>query len=479
MRSFLACAVLGSLSVNLSAAEKPNIIFIMTDQQFADAMSCRMGNRYINTPVMDRLASQGRLFTRAYSPNPLSMPARSSIFTGRYTHTTGVQANDAGAGGWKGLTVMGTYFRNAGYETAYFGKWHLQYDKSNPGSHGFSELREPTRGKSEPSSPDTRVSELAVRFIHQKHDKPFLLVASYLNPHNICEYARRLSGRSQILTCGEIGDPPSSGQLPPPPFNLGPQLNEPDGMTLMRRGYQVEGGLFPVGRFDYNTWSVQRWGYYRMIEMVDAEIGKVMKALQSAGLEENTVIVFTSDHGECAGAHGWNQKTVFYEESVRVPLIISWKGKTVPGTSVNLVNTGTDILPTMLEFAGISKPVELPGLSLMKLSMGMKVNKWRTHVISENQLSQAGEIDGSVPFMEGRMVRSERFKYCIYSQGSSRESLTDMENDPGETRNLADDPAYKSTLVEHRELLRKFGVENRDTLAGKMLSIRGNKQIMN
>jgi choline-sulfatase len=133
----------------------------------------------------------------------------------------------------------------------------------------------------------------------------------------------------------------------------------------------------------------------------------------------------------------------------------------------------------MLEFAGICKPVELPGLSLMKLSMGMKVNKWRTHVISENQLSQAGEIDGSVPFMEGRMVRSERFKYCIYSQGSSRESLTDMENDPGETRNLADDPAYKSILLEHRELLRKFGVENRDTLAGKMLSIRGNKQILN
>jgi arylsulfatase A-like enzyme len=206
-----------------------------------------------------------------------------------------------------------------------------------------------------------------------------------------------------------------------------------------------------------------------MIEMVDGEIGKVIKALQAAGLEENSIIVFTADHGDCAGAHGWNQKTVFYEESVRVPLIISWKGKTPAGTSDKLVNVGIDLLPTIFQFTGIAKPEELPGVSLMDLSLGKKVGKWREYVISENDLQQSGEIDGFKPTMEGRMVRTDKYKYCIYSKGNQRESLVDMENDPGETINLATDPAYNSVLLKHRQLLKTFGIENKDPLVGKLL----------
>ena len=98
-----------------------------------------------------------------------------------------------------------------------------------------------------------------------------------------------------------------------------------------------------------DDWRRQRWGYYRMIEKVDAEIGKVLEALRKTGQEDNTLIVFTSDHGECAGAHRFNQKTVFYEESARVPLIVAWKGHTAAGTCDKLVNTGIDILPTLLD----------------------------------------------------------------------------------------------------------------------------------
>ncbi len=98
-------------------------------------------------------------------------------------------------------------------------------------------------------------------------------------------------------------------------------------MTLMRRAYQVDSGPFPVGKFTAEDWRKHRWGYYRMIEKVDAEIGKVLAALRQAGLEENTLIVFTADHGECAGAHGFNQKTVLYDESARVPLIIACQGQ--------------------------------------------------------------------------------------------------------------------------------------------------------
>ena len=199
---------------------------------------------------------------------------------------------------------------------------------------------------------DARAAGDAAWFLAQKHEKPFLLVVSLLNPHNICEYAR-----GQTLPCGPIGEPPPPEQCPPVPANLAPPENEPDSMTMMRRGYHAS-PMFPVGDFRPEKWRQLRWGYYRMIEKVDAEIGRVLQALRQAGLEEKTLIVFTSDHGECAGAHGFNQKTVFYEESVRVPLIVSRKGVTKQGTCDKLVNTGLDILPTMLDFAGLEHAEE-------------------------------------------------------------------------------------------------------------------------
>ena len=295
-------------------------------------------------------------------------------------------------------------------------------------------------------------------------------MASYLNPHNICEWARRLAGREQRLNCGEIGEPPSLDQLPPAPVNLAPLKNEPDGMTLMRRAYQVEDGPFPVSHFTPEDWRKHRWGYYRMIELVDQEIGRVLEALRKAGLEEDTLIVFTSDHGECAGAHGFNQKTVFYEESARVPLIVAWKGKTSPGTCDKLVNTGLDILPMLLAAAGLESTKELPGRSLLPLALGEEIRDWRDHVVIQNHMVQSGMIDGIKPTLEGRMVRTERYKYCVYSHGQRRESLVDLQTDPGETTDLATDPKYREILVQHRELLRRFGGEQHDPLVAGLMA---------
>ena len=207
-----------------------------------------------------------------------------------------------------------------------------------------------------------------------------------------------------------------------------------------------------------------------MIEKVDAEIGKVLAALHQAGLEDNTLIVFTADHGECAGAHGFNQKTVLYDESARVPLILAFKGRTSGATTDRLVNTGVDLLPTMLEFAGLEVPKKLPGRSLMPLVLGKPVTGWRDHLVVENDMSQAGELDGLTPRMEGRMVRTERFKYCLYSRGRQRESLVDMQADPGEMTNLATDPEHRVILLQNRELLAHFGREHHDPLVAEMLA---------
>jgi choline-sulfatase len=463
----LTLVALLSLAATVAAAQPPNVLFIMTDQQFGDAMSCRMGEQYLHTPAMDSLANSGMVFTRAYTANPLCMPARASLFTGRYPHEVGVTKNAQVKFDPAEFVSLGTYFRQAGYETAYFGKWHLCYDLKNVSTHGFETTKGSASGKQDH---DAKVSGAAVEFLAQKHNQPLLLVASFLNPHNICEYARREGGiPGQNMTCGDVGSPPPPGQCPPAPLNLAPPQNEPDGMTIMRSSYQAT-KTFPVGKFTADNWRQQRWGYYRMIEKVDGEIGKVLQALRQAGLEENTLIIFTADHGECAGAHGFNQKTVFYEESARVPLIVSFKGKTMKGSTDKLVNTGLDILPTMFDFAGIAVPQKLTGRSLRPLAQGQPVAEWRDYVVVENHLVQGGEVDGILPSLEGRMVRTDRYKYCVYSRGSRRESLVDIQADPGETKDLAAEAAYRKVLLEHREILAKFAREHHDPLAAELVA---------
>ncbi|MSU66437.1 MAG: DUF4976 domain-containing protein [Opitutus sp.] len=452
----LLLAALGALPATAAMAAPPNIVFIMTDQQSADAMSYRMGDRYLKTPALDRLAARSTSFTKAYTPNPLCMPARNSIFTGRYPHETGVTDNTPIALDAAEFVSMGTYFQRAGYQTAYFGKWHLAYPENQPAAHGFATL--------DTGHIDADNAELAAKFLGRKHDQPFLLVVSFLNPHNVCELAR-----GQELNNGPIGEPPSAEKLPPAPANLAPPRNEPDTMAQIRAGYHAN-PQFPVGNFNPVMWQALRWGYYRLIEKVDAEIGKVLAAVQAAGLEDNTLIVFTADHGECAGAHGFNQKTVFYEESARVPFIVSAPGQRTARLSEKFTNTGTDILPTMLDFAGLARPAKLTGLSLRPLANGESVTVWRDQVVVQNNMSQTYPVNGNVPTTEGRMIRTDRYKYCVYAHGQNRESLVDLEKDPGEMANLARDPAYRETLLAMRERLRKWGVGNHDPLIAEMLA---------
>lgn len=443
------------------AAAKPNVVFIMTDEQIADGLSARMGDRYLKTPALDGLAARGTFFTRAYAANPLCMPSRNSIFTGRYPHETKVTDNMPMYSGMKldpaEFPMMGTYFRRAGYATGYFGKWHLCADVKDVSAHGFERI--------DTRQLDATTADRAVEFLRNRHTQPFLLVVSFLNPHNMTELTR-----GQPLSNGPIGEPPALEQLPPPPVNLGPPVFEPDTMTWIRRGYHANRRLFPVGDFSPSVWQAMRWGYYRLIEKVDAEIGRVLAALREQGLDDNTLIVFTSDHGECAGAHGLSQKTVFYEESVRVPLIVRPPGRTAARTSEAFVNVGVDLLPTLLDYAGVEQPAKLPGRSLRAPAGGESTADWPDEVVAGNNMSQGGKVDGFVPITEGRMVRTARYKYCVYANGERRESLVDMINDPGEMVDLASDPAYRPVVLAHRERLRVFAAKHHDALVAELLA---------
>jgi choline-sulfatase len=243
----------------------------------------------------------------------------------------------------------------------------------------------------------------------------------------------------------------------------------------MRRAYQGH-RLFPVGQFSPAKWRQYLWAYYRLVEKVDRQVGTVLEALRESGEEKNTVVIFLSDHGECHGAHRWNQKTVFYDESARVPFIISQRGRTPAGTSDTLVHTGVDLIPTLCDFAGINAPGKLPGRSLKNFALVKNPRRDIPYVVTSNHMVQCVPVDGVLLRPEGRMVRSDRYKYCIYSEGERRESLVDMVSDPGEMANVAEAPGFRDILLKHRAYLREFAGKHGDTTALSMLRYLDSKE---
>lgn len=271
------------------------------------------------------------------------------------------------------------------------------------------------------------------------------MVASFVNPHNICEWAR-----GEELPLGDIGNPPPVEQCPPWRPNHEPQANEPDIVALIRRSYQ-NSPMFPVGSFDEKKWREYLWAYYRLIEKVDREIGAVLQALRDSGLEKNTLVVFSADHGDCQGSHRWNQKTILYEEAARVPFIISYPGVVKTGVAKRLAHTGIDLIPTLCDYAGVTAPAGLHGLSLRDSAKDP-----RQYVVVSNRMVQGAAVDGRLPKPDGRMLRGQRYKYTVYSEGQRREALVDLEKDPGEMTNLVGDSRFEKVLREQRGLLAEW-----------------------
>lgn len=451
----LTLTALAGLGTYASAASdpRPNVLLILTDQHSADVMSCAQGDRYLRTPHIDSLAARGVRFTRAYVANPICIPSRTSLFTGRYPHETGVQNNDRHPVDPKKFPTLGTLFRQAGYATGYVGKWHVPIPIADPDASGFEYTANIKNNGADAETPPA-----VAAFFARKPERPFFLVASFVNPHNICEWAR-----GQRLPDGDVGQPPPPEACPPAPANLEQPADEPEAVTLARRAYHAN-PQFPVGNFDEARWRQYRWAYYRMVEKVDAGIGLVLASLRDSGQAENTLVVLSADHGDCQGAHGWNQKTVFNDESSRVPFIISPPRLRQSATSDRLVQTGIDLLPTLCDYAGIPVGTSVNGVSLRPTGEGRSPSPDpRPFVVASNHLVQGMPILGVLPKPAGRMLRTERYKYCVYDQGERRESLVEMTRDPGELRNLAANPAFASVLAEHRQLLFEWSRATGDT----------------
>ncbi|MCU0915722.1 MAG: sulfatase-like hydrolase/transferase [Planctomycetes bacterium] len=447
---------------------RPNILFIMTDQQHAGMMSCT-GNKWLKTPALDRLAAAGLRFERAYACNPVCVPSRFSLQTGLMPSAIGMRTNEDAKQSLVTDTMMqqslGNLFQKAGYETVYGGKVHLPARMNNLKAIGYRNLTGNSRQE---------LAQACAQFLKGPHTQPFLLFASFINPHDICYMAinaqRRANGQPPMdnvdsKTCeGVLENPRKSANVaafvrdhcPPLPANHGIPDLEPECIPLRYAGARSF-RAYVRANWDEEQWRLHRWAYCRLTEMVDAEIGTVLDALREAGLQDNTLVVFTSDHGDMDSAHKLEHKSVLYEESVHIPFIMSLPGVIPQGTvdRTHFVSNGLDLLPTLCDFAGIETPAGLPGRSLRPLAEGKAVQDWRDFVVSESQ--------------NGRMLRTDRFKYCLYDSGERREQLTDLQDDPGEMKNLAEVPACKTNLDQHRRRLRDWVQKIDDRIAATYL----------
>jgi len=420
---------------------RPNILFIWTDQLTRTAMS-HAGNADVRTPAIDSIAREGVVFDRAFSNNPICVPSRTSWITAQMSHRTTVTFNvDKHA---IAAPPMSRLLKSAGYDTGYVGKWHIPHPAGDREWHGFDYVRHARANRLDPDLPGA-----CAEFLRKKRTQPFFLVASFVDPHDICEWARMESGIKDEFKNGSIPPPPPPERCPPLPANFAIPAGEPE---VIRQLAAADPRTYPTPHWPEGNWRQYLWAYHRLIELVDARIGQVLQSLRDAGQDENTVVIFASDHGDGTAAHHWGQKTIFYEEVVGIPFIVRPPRCARAGVrdASNLVSMNLDFFPTVFDYAGIAAPAGLPGRSVRPLVEGRPGAAGHEFVIGQNDLAPVDQKSGGV---YGRMVRTPRHKYIRYSAGQRREQFFDLALDPGEMNDLTGDTAQREELARHRAIL--------------------------
>ncbi len=428
-------AILGAYSAIAKGSNliRDNILLIVTDQQNINTIAAT-GCLHAKTPNMDRLVKNGIYFTESYCTYPVCGPARSSIFTGRMPSETGVTENGYRITG--GMANLGQWLRHyGGYETVYCGKWHIPFSWQRS-IEGFDVI---PAGLSQGTLGDAVVSRGCQSYLLSRDpNTPFFMVASFMQPHDICEWIRM--NRVQMQPVPRVI---TNEQMPPLPGNFDAIGDEPKHLENLRQHQVVSLDGYTSIDWTPAQWRFYLWNYYRMVEEVDAEIGRVLDALENAGCSDNTAIILTSDHGESMGAHKMTVKGNFYEEAVKVPMVVCYPGKVTEDRKdgVSLVS-GVDIFATACDIAGVNVPKGDRGISLLSIAAGKKAGH-------EYVVSELGREN------KGWMLRTADFKYVVY-EGDAVEQLFHIAKDPLEKVNLYKDANYAEVLKNHRGLLARF-----------------------
>ncbi len=457
-------------------SNKPNILFIMTDQHRADLMTCA-GRDLVPTPNIDLIASRGIRFTNAYCPYPVCVASRMALLTGLYAHSTGAITNTNQLD-WRYRT-MAHHFADNGYLTALIGKMHFgdahnhgfeyymsindwlmylgpkvqhyaneianhplgrQFFKTvNDGGAGLPDIDglwpkgSPWVGNVQKYNFDSMASKLeaedhldmfiareAVKFINRYRRQPFFLLTSFMKPHSPFYPPRQWAEKYPVdnMKFPEVGD------ISKYPQHIQRRIKNTQAQGQKRR-------------------QAHRAGYLGNLAFIDTCIGYVYRALEKEGLLNNTIVIYTSDHGEMDGDHGLYQKFCLFEPSVKVPLIISYPNHLPQNKVTTALTEYFGLYPTLIDLAGLKQPEKTTLLNIPDAPS-------RMDAASFADILRRPDMKGpSAAFSEYNlrtriceyMIRTRRYKY-IFNHGSTHE-LYDHETDPGEFVNRIDDPALK------------------------------------
>ncbi|MBC7005436.1 sulfatase-like hydrolase/transferase [Photobacterium sp. BZF1] len=437
--------------------KKPNVIVIIADQ-WSTKMADGSGDEgKLNTPGIDRLAEEGIRYEQSYSSYPLCCPARASLFTGLMPHNHGLIDNEEIIEHVTGefpttenflaqTETMGEVFEKAGYDTGFFGKEHA----AGYGWKGIEDFGSMTCSRggylAEGSVFDPIFTKDALDFIKRDRDNPFYMTLSFINPHDICKtLGGPVGGKNisdAIFFCRDDDEKYLRGQdRKPLPDNFTDRFIS--GM-IKHEDYMYK----ELEELDENYWQQFISTYGLLIENTDWFIELVLETLKAQGLEEDTIVLFTADHGEMMGSHRLIAKTVFYEESVKTPMIIRYPSAVNPGKvdDNNIVST-IDIMPTLLDLCGLEVPKQIDGSSF-KASM------------TDNAMTH------EETFCESYFARMFRFKQYKYVEshvyGEDYQILIDLEKDPNETKNVFNQPGYEQVSdyasTRMKEWLKQEGI---------------------
>lgn len=395
-------------------ARKPNIIFLHVDQLKWVAIGANGCDR-VHTPNLDRILADSVYFERAYVSIPQCVPARTSWYTGLEPEQSGITRNARQIAKSVPATDLGSWLRDqAGYDCYYSGKWHiaLPFQES-----GFTRLY-----ASNPIGEygDTAVARSAEAFLLNRRDEsPFFLNIGLLNPHDICYW-------SFSYTPGKFGVAEAmEEELPPLPPNF-------DRAVLERRDWSDR------------DWRFYAYSYHRYVEMVDEEIGRIYRAFLRSPQRDNTIFIFSSDHGQASGEHGLLTKGSPYEHSLRVPLAVVDPQAFPRRISSHLID-GLDMAPTICDYAGLGSMPGNNGKSFKKLVRG-EAPPWREWMAA------------STPLLRHRVLWKGEYK-LVYERPTGAVELFNLEKDPWERNNLSRDPEYRSIRDELLALREKYDSE--------------------
>lgn len=426
---------------------RPNIIFVITDDQRWDTLGCT-GHPALKTPNIDRIANEGMLFNNFFVCTPLCSPSRASFLTGLYPHRHRVVNNDK-----LGLDIIShtlmtfpRQLREAGYETAFIGKWHMGLDDSRrPGFDTWISFKgqgvyidgvvndNGMRRQLDGYMTDS-LNEWAVDFVKKPHAKPFCLYLGHKAVHNPYLPAPR---HDALYADYEFAQPPKNKadiDCKPVMHRDVPKMN-----PLELEGVGPEPGE-PRRNRGRKPQDVVR-DQLRCLASVDEGVGQLFAALETAGQLDNTVFIYTSDNGYLMGEHGqMNTKRWPYDEALRVPLLIRYPKLTTPGSQCDGMVLNIDIAPTLLELAGVESIVPMHGRSFVPLLQDAKAS-WRQAFLAEYFLEK---VAPKVP--DWQAVRTDRWKYIHYLESDSLDELYDLKADPHELQNLAGEAERRDTL---------------------------------